>query len=60
MFDLLCDAVFGLALIFAGTGVTGLLLGIVAAAGAAITDGLCGRGRRDTSARPCTVIETLK
>ena len=43
MIDLLCDTVLCLALFFAGVGVTGLLLGIVAAAGAAITDGLRGR-----------------
>jgi len=43
MLDLLCDAVFGLALLFAGFGATGLLLGIVAAACAAMTDELRGR-----------------
>ena len=51
MIDLLCDTVLCLALLFAGFGVIGLLLGIVATAGVAITDGLRGRDR---------LIETLK
>ncbi len=43
--DLLLDAVFVLALIPAVAGVTGLLLGIVAAACAAVIGGLRGEGQ---------------
>ena len=46
MLDLLLGAVFGLALLAAVAGVTGLLMGVVAAACAAVIGGLRGEGER--------------